>query len=194
MKIGIFGGTFNPVHNGHVKLVENFRKELSLDKVLVIPTAVPPHKEAENIVSGEDRMEMCRLAFGDKAEVSDIEISRGGRSYTVETLEILRDIYKDGEFYFLVGSDMLLSFRRWYRWEDILSMCTLCATDRDNEKTCQDADKDLFEKIIFCDFPKTVVSSSLVRQRLLKKEDVSSLIPEKVEQYIKEKGLYNVCD
>lgn len=194
MKIGIFGGTFNPVHNGHVKLVENFRKELKLDKVLVIPTAVPPHKEAENIVSGEDRMEMCRLAFGDMAEVSDIEISRGGRSYTVETLSLLKDIYKDGKFYFMVGSDMLLSFKRWYRWEDILSMCTLCATDRDNEKTCLSADKELFGKIIFCDFPKTVISSSMVRERLLKNEDISDLIPEKVEQYIIEKGLYNVCD
>ncbi len=194
MKIGIFGGTFNPVHNGHVLLAENFRKELKLDKILVIPTAVPPHKEADNIASGEDRIEMCRRAFGDGAEISDVEISRGGRSYTVETLEILKDIYKDSELYLLVGSDMLLSFTRWYRWEDILSMCTLCATDRDNEKTCRDADKDFFERVIFCDFPKFVVSSSLIREKLLKNEDVSSLIPEKVEEYIKEKGLYNVCD
>lgn len=193
MKIGIFGGTFNPVHIGHVKLAENFKNELKLDKLLIIPTAVPPHKEAENIASGEDRLKMCALAFENIGEVSDIEISRGGRSYTVETLEKLREIYKDAEFYFLVGSDMLLSFRRWYRYEDILSMCTLCATDRDNEKTCRDADNELFGKIIFCDFPKTIVSSSQVREKIVEKEDVSSLIPENVEKYIKEKGLYNVC-
>ncbi len=193
MKIGIFGGTFNPVHNGHVRLAENFKEELNLDKLLIIPTAVPPHKEAENIASGEDRLKMCELAFENIGEVSDIELARGGRSYTVETLESLKEIYTDAEFYFLVGSDMLLCFRRWYRYEDILSMCTLCATDRDNAESCRDADNELFEKIIFCDFPKTVVSSSEVREKLKKKEDILHLVPQKVEKYIKEKGLYNAC-
>lgn len=194
MKIGLFGGTFNPVHNGHINLVKNFKEKLSLDKVLVIPTAVPPHKQAEGLVSSEDRLNMCRLAFGILAEVSDVEIARGGRSYTVETLEELKKIYKDDDLYFLVGSDMLLSFRRWYRWEDILTMCTLCATDRDNEETCRDADEDFFSKIIFCDFPKTVVSSSEVREKLSDGTDVSDLVPEEVVKYIREKGLYNVCD
>lgn len=194
MKIGLFGGTFNPVHKGHVNLVKNFKEKLCLDKVLVIPTAVPPHKQAESLVSSEDRLCMCRLAFEGLAEVSDVEIARGGKSYTVETLEELKKIYKDDDFYFLVGSDMLLSFKRWYRWEDILSMCTLCATDRDNEKTCLDADKEFFSKIIFCDFPKTVVSSSEVREKLFSQKDVSDLVPEEVEKYIREKGLYNVCD
>ncbi len=194
MKIGLFGGTFNPVHKGHVNLVKNFKDKLSLDKVLVIPTAVPPHKQAESLVSSEDRLSMCRLAFGTLAEVSDVEISRGGRSYTVETLEELKKIYKDDDLYFLVGSDMLLSFKRWYRWGDILTMCTLCATDRDNEKTCLDADAEFFSKIIFCDFPKTVVSSSEVREKLVSGKDVSHLVPEEVEKYIREKGLYNVCD
>lgn len=194
MKIGLFGGTFNPVHNGHINLVKNFKDKLSLDKVLVIPTAVPPHKQAESLVSSEDRLNMCRLAFGSLAEVSDVEIERGGRSYTVETLEELKKIYKDDDLYFLVGSDMLLSFKRWYRWEDILTMCTLCATDRDNEETCRDADEDFFSKIIFCDFPKTVVSSSEVREKLSEDKDVSDLVPEEVVKYIREKGLYNVCD
>ena len=191
MKIGLFGGTFNPVHTGHVKLVENFKEKLGLDKVLVIPTAQPPHKEAKELVSAEDRINMCKMAFGSLAEVSDIEISRGGKSYTVLTLEELKKIYKDDELYFLVGSDMLLSFKRWYRWEDILSMCTLCATDRNNEESCKEADPDFFKKIIFCDFEKTVVSSSEVREKLERKEDVTHLIPEKVLNYIKEKGLYN---
>ena len=194
MKTGLFGGTFNPVHNGHVNLVKNFKEELKLDRVLVIPTAVPPHKEAECLVSSEDRLEMCRLAFEDIAEVSDVEIVRGGRSYTVETLEELKKIYTDDEFYFLVGSDMLLSFKRWYRWEDILSMCTLCATDRDSEKTCLEADDELFGKIIFCDFPKTVISSSEVREKIFSGKSISESVPHEVEKYIREKGLYNVCD
>lgn len=191
MKIGIFGGTFNPVHNGHVNLVKNFRKKLKLDKVLVIPTANPPHKQAENLVSGQDRINMCNLAFGNLAEVSDVEISRGGKSYTVETLEELKKIYKEDDFYFLVGSDMLLSFKRWYRWEDILGMCTLCATDRNNEESCKDADEDFFNKIIFCNFDKFVISSSEIREKLKSGDDVSSLLSEEVIDYIKEKGLYN---
>ncbi len=191
MKTGIFGGTFNPVHTGHVKLVENFKNKLKLDRVFVIPTAQPPHKDAKMLVSAEDRINMCKLAFGNLAEVSDIEIARGGKSYTVLTLEELKKLHKDDDFYFLVGSDMLLSFKRWYRWEDILSMCTLCATDRNNEESCREADPDFFEKIIFCDFEKTVVSSSEVREKLEQKEDVSHLVPEKVLNYIKEKGLYN---
>lgn len=191
MRIGLFGGTFNPVHSGHVNLVKNFKEKLNLDKVLVIPTAQPPHKETKELVSSEDRINMCRLAFGELAEISDIEISRGGKSYTVETLRELKKIYKDDEFYFLVGSDMLLSFKRWYRWEEILTMCTLCATDRNNEQSCKEADKDFFEKIIFCDFEKTVVSSSEVREKLEKGESVLSLLPSEVYDYIKEKGLYN---
>ena len=86
---------------------------------------------------------------------------------------------------------MLLSFKRWYRWEEILTMCTLCATDRNNEQSCKEADKDFFEKIIFCDFEKTVVSSSEVREKLEKGESVLSLLPSEVYDYIKEKGLYN---
>ncbi|MBE6783887.1 MAG: nicotinate (nicotinamide) nucleotide adenylyltransferase [Ruminococcaceae bacterium] len=191
MKIGLFGGTFNPVHTGHLNLVKNFKEKLGLDKILVIPTAQPPHKEAKALASSEDRINMCRLAFGDLAEISDIEMVRGGKSYTVETLEELKKKYPDDEFYFLVGSDMLLSFKRWYRWEDILSMCTLCATDRNNEESCRESDPDFFEKIIFCDFEKTVVSSTQVREKLERKEDVLRLIPEKVLNYIKEKGLYN---
>lgn len=192
MKIGIFGGTFNPVHNGHINLVKNFKRELELDKVLIIPTATPPHKDAQELASGNDRMEMCRLAFGTLAEVSDTEIARGGKSYTVNTLETLKEIYRDDTFYFLVGSDMLLSFKRWYRWEDILTMCTLCAADRNNEETCRDADEDFFKKVIFCDFPKTVVSSSEIREKIKRGEDISPLVPQKVELYIKEKGLYDV--
>ncbi len=191
MKIGLFGGTFNPVHLGHVKLVENFKDKLNLDKVLVIPTAQPPHKEMAELVSSEDRINMCKIAFSHIAEVSDIEISRGGKSYTVLTLEELKKIYPDDELYFLVGSDMLLSFKRWYRWEDILSMCTLCATDRNNEESCRETDPEFFRKIIFCDFEKTIVSSTEVREKIERKEDVSHLISEDVYNYIKEKGLYN---
>ncbi len=191
MKIGVFGGTFNPVHIGHVHLAENFKEELSLDRLIVIPTGTPPHKQSCDLVSSDDRLSMCRMAFEGIAEVSCLEIMRAGKSYTVETLEELKKIYADDEIFLLVGSDMLLSFKRWYRWEDILKMCTLCATDRDNFETCRDADEKLLKKIIFCDFPKTVISSSEIREKIKKGENVSSLLPEKVIKYIKEKGLYN---
>lgn len=191
MKIGVFGGTFNPVHLGHVNLAKNFKEELKLDKLIVIPTGTPPHKEANKTVSDEDRLNMCRLGFENIAQVSDMEIKREGKSYTVLTLEELKKEYPNDDIYFLVGSDMLLSFTRWYRWEDILNMCTLCATDRDNTETCRNADSELFKKIIFCDFPKFVVSSSEVREKIENKEDVTKLLTPEVLKYIKEKGLYN---
>ncbi len=194
MKIGVFGGTFNPVHLGHVNLAKNFKSELKLDKLLIIPTGTPPHKEAKNDVSNDDRLNMCRIAFDGIAEVSDMEICREGKSYTVLTLEELKKEYPNDEIYFLVGSDMLLSFKRWYRWEDILKMCTLCATDRNNTETCRDADEDFFGKIIFCDFPKTVISSSEVREKLENGENISAFLPENVQKYIMEKGLYNASN
>ncbi len=192
MKIGVFGGTFNPVHSGHINLAQNFKEKLKLDKLIVIPTGKPPHKDADADTSSEDRLNMCRLAFENIAEVSDMEIRREGKSYTVLTLEELKNKYPNDEIYFLVGSDMLLSFKRWYRWKDILKMCTLCATDRSNTETCRDADEELLSKIIFCDFPKTVISSSEIREKLEKGEDVSPFLLESVQKYIKEKGLYNV--
>ena len=126
-RIGIFGGTFNPPHSGHVHLARTLAKALQLNRVLIIPANLPPHKQAQMLASGADRMQMCRLAFPDTLfEVSDIELSRGGKSYTCDTLAALREKYADASLYLFMGTDMLLTFHQWRAPREILRMCRLC--------------------------------------------------------------------
>ena len=110
-RIAMFGGTFNPIHNAHINLALAFIKKLKLDKLLLIPTGVPPHKTDLDIIYGEHRLNMCRLAVQDykKIEVSDIEVKRGGKSYTADTLRQLKEIYPDSEFFVIMGADMYMT-------------------------------------------------------------------------------------
>ena len=115
MRIGIFGGTFDPPHAGHKKYADEVRNKLSLDNLIVIPTAAPPHKQKKTSTTAEDRLNMLGLLFEKDSGVlvSDMEIARGGRSYTFETVTLLREQYPDDELIFILGSDMLLSFHTW---------------------------------------------------------------------------------
>ena len=134
IKTGIFGGAFNPVHNGHVRLAEEAVKQLKLKRLLIIPTYVSPHK-ATKLAPFEDRAEMCRYAFGhiDGVEVSDIERRLGGTSYTINTLRALKDQYPQEQFFLLIGGDMLFSFEKWYKYESILKEAKVCAAARDSD-------------------------------------------------------------
>ena len=107
MRTGVFGGTFNPIHNGHIKLARAYFSELNLDRMLVIPTRVPPHKVSNELADGEDRLRMCQLAFAGhpEFEVSDIELRRAETSYTVDTLEALHARWPEDELFLLTGSD-----------------------------------------------------------------------------------------
>ena len=123
MRIGIYGGTFNPIHAAHVHLVREFIKRLSLDRVILIPTGTPPHKATHQLASGADRIEMCRLAAADIAEcpvtVSDIEVLRTGKSYTADTMTELKAQYPDDELFLLMGEDMFCTVEKWYHPERI---------------------------------------------------------------------------
>ncbi len=133
MKIGIFGGTFNPPHIGHVRAAQASARELKLDRLLVIPDFLPPHKDlAPGSPDGEERLRLCRIAFGGikKCRVSDMELKRGGRSYTVDTLRRVRETYPQARLYLLMGTDMLLCFEEWREFEEILSMATLAVFAR----------------------------------------------------------------
>ena len=116
MRIGIYGGTFNPIHTAHVHLVREFIKRLSLDRVILIPTGTPPHKATHQLASGADRIEMCRLAAADIAEcpvtVSDIEVLRTGKSYTADTMTELKAQYPDDELFLLMGGRHVLHCRK----------------------------------------------------------------------------------
>ncbi len=192
-RLGIFGGTFNPPHIGHARLAEHFVKTLELDRLLVIPTAEPPHKVSADLASGEDRMTMCMLSFPD-ALISDIEMARGGKSYTYDTLCEVKALYPDYELYFIVGSDMLLSFNRWYRYEEILDMCTLCAADRQEENSVlkQNGVPDFFEgkKLIVSELAPFEVSSTEIRNLIKNGEGTDGLLDPAVRIYIDERGLY----
>ncbi len=136
MKIGIYGGTFDPPHKGHTLAASDAAGALGLDRLLVIPTAQPPHKELKaGSADAQQRLEMTRLAMAGVpcAEISDMEITRGGRSYTVDTLSQIRNIYPTDTVYLIMGTDMFLGIEKWYRFKDILSSCTLCALSREGD-------------------------------------------------------------
>ncbi len=192
-RIGIFGGTFNPPHIAHTRLAEHFVKELKLDRLLVIPTYQPPHKSSAELASGEDRMNMCLLAFHD-AVVSNIEINRGGKSYTYDTLCELKEQYPGDELFFIVGSDMLLSFDRWYKHEEILEMVTLCAADREGEDSPlkKHGVPSFFEgkRLVVSSLPAVELSSTRIRELIRENKSTASLLDDAVRAYIDERGLY----
>lgn len=136
MKTAIYGGSFNPPHLGHVKAAAAVREKLEPDRFLIIPTNIPPHKDmAEDSPSPEQRMELCRLAFRDipGVELSDLEIKREGRSYSADTVSILRQKYPEDELYLVIGSDMFLSFCQWYKFQYLLDNCVLTVLSREED-------------------------------------------------------------
>ena len=198
MKTGIYGGTFNPIHNGHLHIVEEFRRGLGLDRVLLIPTRVPPHKAAPDLASAGERFAMCRLAAQGKPwlELSDIEMRREGKSYTAETLEELSALYPQDQFYLLMGEDMFLTLDRWYRPETIFSLASVCTTPRSPDGLDALRQKALeyteqFQARCFLEhIPYLPISSTQVRQAVARGEDISGLVPQAVAAYMKERGLY----
>ncbi len=203
MKTGIFGGSFNPFHNGHKKALVSFIKELSLDRVLVIPTAVPPHKEQEKEISDADRLKITELSVSDipKAEISDFEIENGGKSYTYITAEYLKNKYPSDELYLYVGTDMFLTFHKWKNPEKIIKNVTIAAFARENgdiEKLNEQ--KEFLEKKYKAKCFTGVsepfeISSTEIRKMLKNNSDVSDYIDPKAEEYIKAGHLYSLpCD
>lgn len=138
MKVGIFGGTFNPVHNGHLKAARAFLQQVALDRLYVIPDGIPPHKEIAKDDDPELRLEMTRLAFEGIPEfagrviVSDIEVRHEGKSYTYRTLRHFAAL-GFSDLYLYCGTDMLLTLDEWYHFEDILSMCTIAYAARERQ-------------------------------------------------------------
>lgn len=197
MNIGIFGGTFNPVHKGHVSALKKILSAVSLDRVLVLPDRIPPHKSAEGLVSGSDRLEMCRIAFSnvENTEVSDWELKNEGKSYSVITLRHFHEAFPEDKLYFIMGSDMLASFESWYRYEEILTLCSLICVSRSQEDTDRlegYADKLRAKggEVIIVPVEPFEISSSQIRDVLKKNLDCTCYLDENVVQYIMAKNLY----
>ncbi len=192
IKTGIFGGAFDPPHNGHIRLAEEAVQQLKLKKLLIIPTYSAPHKDT-SIADFDTRMAMCSLAFGhiEGAEVSDIERTLGGTSYTINTVRALKKLYPDSAFYLLIGGDMLFGFTKWFRYEALLNETKVCAVARDNDSFI-----DMMEfaneigKVRVLPTKAIEVSSTEIREKLKSGGDVSQLVPESVMEHIVTRGLY----
>lgn len=198
MRIGIYGGSFSPIHNGHIRALKAFLDQMQLDFVYVIPTYIPPHKQTSGVIDSRHRLKMCELALEgmDGVVVSDIEIARGGTSYTVDTL---RSLYREeNRLFLLMGTDMMLTLDTWREPEEIFRLCYPVYMRRENDKA---NDALIVKKIAeyLSKYGKVVrrimadpieISSTEIRRRLSKGDDVSAYLPEKVIDYIKENQLF----
>jgi nicotinate-nucleotide adenylyltransferase len=185
MKIGILGGTFNPPHIGHIVLAKEIYEKLGLDKILLIPTNVPPHKENGG-VEADTRLKMLELAVGDNKtfEVSDIELKRGGVSYTIDTVKKLKELYPQDELYLIVGSDLANDFSSWKDFDQLRKLVKIVVAQRDNAPL-----KDT-EDFISVDITQIDTCSSDIRKLIKEGGLVKDLINKGVADYIEQHGLY----
>ncbi len=197
--IAILGGTFNPVHNGHMMMAESALHQIDeIEKVVFMPNNLPAYKEQRDIASNSHRLNMLRLALSERSDmvVSDLELTRGGVTYTIDTLEQIKSVYSTIKIYFIIGDDSLVSFHQWHRYEQILSKCTLLvATRSETFDSMRQYSKQLIEKlgygeIIILRNDIVNISSSNIREQLSQQNMPEGVMPEGVEDYIKIYGLY----
>lgn len=212
MKIGILGGTFNPIHNAHLRVAETVLDRLVLDRIIFIPAATPPHKELAGEISFEHRKNMVELAIADNPHftLSDIEQQRGGRSYTVDTLRELRLSSPGDEHFFIIGSDSFLEISSWFSIAEIFTLANLVVVERPAAAISDlTAPLPVALRSEFCYIPNEMrlthrsgfsvfylpdtplaISSSAVRQLLREGRSIRYLVPDRVAHYIQEKRIY----
>lgn len=193
MRVGIFGGSFNPPHIGHLIVAEFIREEANLDKIIFIPCASPPHKQdpkyLSQMASSQHRFEMVKIAINGNPffEVSDLEIKRGGISYTVETVNYLVEQFPDREFYLLIGADQFEEFHTWRDPDEIVKKVHLLVFNRYGYRVTESK----FSKYAnFITVPNVDVSASSIRDRLRQGKSIKYLVPPGVEEYIYRNKLY----
>lgn len=195
--IAIFGGTFNPIHNGHIQMIKEIEKLDFIDKILVMPDNIPPHKEVGFLADNFHRANMCKLAVNDikKAVVDETEMNRGGKSYTFDTLCALKEKYNGDNLYLVCGGDMLISLDSWYKADQLFKLCTFIAFSRSNisKEKFNKRVKELAEcgaEIIIIDSDIISVSSTGIRENLKKGFVSDGLLPECVSEYIIDNKVY----
>lgn len=199
-KIGIFGGTFNPIHNGHIMLAQYCKEQLGLDKVIIIPTFTPPHKSSKDLAGVEHRLNMCKLAVINLSdyEVSDIEVLRKGKSYTYQTLTALKELYPDDIFYLITGADMFLTINKWKNPEVIFKNAVIVAVPRDmsDRESLQNfyssVLKDMGARAEILPNAVVQVSSTFIRENIDNENIVRPLIDRNVYEYILKNNLYRM--
>ena len=197
MKIALFGGAFNPIHNGHIELINVFNDIVHFDKILIMPSKISPHKSSEGLIDGKHRIKMCEFALEnmDNAEVSSIEMKREGKSYTYYTIKQLQKMYEKADIYLICGSDMFLTLNSWFNAEYILKSCVICCSkrgDEADEKINKQNEylKSIGAKTIVIDGRIVPLSSTYIREKLKKNDNCEKILPANVYNYIVENNLY----
>ncbi len=197
--IGITGGTFNPIHYGHLILAEHVREIFHLDRVIFIPSGAPPHKKTLEVASARHRLNMVKLAAESNPffDVSDIEIEREGYTYTIDTLLCLKDLYgKDAKLFFITGADVILDLHTWKDYERVFTLCEFIAAVRPGYEEEKFQNRIGFLKgeygaaINLVKSPLIEISSTAIRERIACGKSIKYMVPEAVERYVGENRLY----
>lgn len=198
MRLGVLGGTFNPPHLAHLLCASEAADQLGLDRVLLVPAFEPPHKEVTGGTTAEERAALCDLAVAgdDRLAVSRVELERGGRSYSVDTLRALHATHQDTELTFIVGGDMALTLPTWHEPAALLGLARLAVAERSGVARQDIVDRlgatlgDVGDRIDFFEMPRLDLSSSEIRRRIADGRSVRYLVPEAVATRIAARGLY----
>jgi nicotinate-nucleotide adenylyltransferase len=192
MRIAIYGGSFNPMHIGHEKIVDYVLDNLNMDKIIIIPVGIPSHRE-NNLEQSDTRLKICKEIFkgNKKIEVSDIEIKSEGKSYTYDTLLKLMDLYgENNEFFEIIGEDSLKSLKTWKNYEELLKICKFIVFRRKDDKNIQIDEEFLNNKnIIILENEYYDISSTEIRNMVKNNEDISAFVNKKVKKLIEKEYL-----
>ena len=200
-RIGILGGTFDPIHLGHLIIAEQARDQYQLDRVLLIPSGHSYFKDhrSKKVQPAQVRLEMTKIAAGSYKpfEVSDIEVNRPGNTYSFETLEELKALNPESELFFIVGADTICSMRTWREPQRIFNVCTVLAAMREDQvdpeefqRETQALEKDFGARIYPVSIPNIGISSTQIRERAASGKSIHYLVPDALESYIIESGIY----
>lgn len=197
-KTGILGGTFNPIHNGHLEIAKSAQREYGLDEILFLPNYCPPHKDSQEMADARIRFRMVQLAIEGCPcyAVSDREIKKQGLSFTYVTMTELKEEYPDTDFYFLMGADSLADFHQWRHPEVIASKCHILAAMRndlgnpDVARLARQLSEEYQTDFSLLQIPKTDISSTRIRKNIRAGKSIRGMVPEAVEAYIEKHGLY----
>ncbi len=195
-KIGILGGTFDPIHKGHIMIAKEAIEQYDLGEVRFLTGGIPPHKRDKKITDSNIRHEMVKIATENiKGLVADdFELSKTGYTYSVKILSELKELHPDWDIYFIIGEDSLRDLHLWYKPCEIVRLCTLLVYPRENRDITElvfRRKKEFDADIEVINAKQMDVSSTKIREMVGRGEDIAGLVPEKVIEYIKEKGLYN---